>query len=116
MSNLFFLLESTTTGDATAGVNMLPMILIYAGFFAFLWFVLIRPQKKRQKETARMQSEIKIGDSILTTGGLYGTIVDVVNDLFIVEFGMNKGVRVPVTKSSVVSVKLPDLTVIASEE
>lgn len=58
-----------------------------------------------------MQNEIKIGDSVLTQGGLFGTVVDSVNDVLIVEFGLNKGIRVPVQRTAVASVTPPELTV-----
>ena len=48
-----------------------PLILIFAVFY----FMLIRPQQKKQKETEAMRSSIKKGDRVLTTGGLYGTVV-----------------------------------------
>ncbi len=115
MSNLFILLESGAADTATKGSSTMMMFLIYGGFIAFMWFVLIRPQRKKQKEVSRMQSEIQIGQSVLTSGGLYGKVVDTVNDILIVEFGMNKGVRVPVQRSTVMSVAEPDLTLEKTE-
>lgn len=107
MNNLIYLLEAGATG--ATGSSTLLMFVIYGGFIAFMYFVLIRPQRKKQKEISRMQSEIEIGQSILTSGGLYGKVVDIVNDILIVEFGTNKGVRVPVQREAVASVTEPDL-------
>jgi preprotein translocase subunit YajC len=42
--------------------------------FAFLYFVMVRPQKRRQLETQRMLNDLKVGDEIVTAGGLYGTV------------------------------------------
>jgi preprotein translocase subunit YajC len=114
MSNLFFLLAADPAAKAPGSSMM--MFLIYGGFIAFMWFVLIRPQRKKQKEISRMQNEIEIGQSVLTSGGLYGKVVDTVNDILIVEFGMNKGVRVPVQRSTVMSVAEPDLSIAKTEE
>ena len=48
------------------------LILIVA--FAFLWLVLVRPQKRRQVQQQRMISDLHVGDEVLTAGGVYGTI------------------------------------------
>lgn len=106
-------------GAATEGTGqnpLLPTILIYGALFAFMWFVLIRPQRKRQKEMQALQSSIEVGDSILLASGMYGKIVDTVNDVVIVELGMNKGVRVPVQRSGIVSKAEPDLTITKDSE
>ncbi|OON96674.1 MAG: preprotein translocase subunit YajC [Candidatus Epulonipiscium fishelsonii] len=89
-------------------------ILFTAGYmlflFAIMWFFLIRPQKKREQQTRDMQNSIKVGDSILTTSGIYGKVVDIINDLFIIEIGLNKGIRVPIKKIAIVGVEIPELT------
>ena len=48
------------------------LILIVA--FAFLWFVLVRPQRRRQVEQRKMLTELRVGDEVLTAGGIFGTI------------------------------------------
>lgn len=90
--------------------------VIWGGFIAFMWFFIIRPQRKKQKDLAKMQEEIGVGQSVLTAGGLYGKVVDTVNDILIVEFGINKGVRVPVQRSTVMSVAEPDLSLASKVE
>ncbi len=62
-----------------------------------------------------MQSSIETGDSVLTNGGMYGKVVDKVNDVYIVEFGTNKSVRVPVQKSAIASKSEPDMSVNKTE-
>ena len=42
--------------------------------FAFLYFVMVRPQKRRQLETQRMLNDLKVGDEIITAGGMYGEV------------------------------------------
>jgi preprotein translocase subunit YajC len=49
-------------------------IIMIVLFFAFFWFVIIRPQQKRQKQTREMQENLTKGDRIITIGGLHGTI------------------------------------------
>jgi preprotein translocase subunit YajC len=66
-------------------VSLLPMILI----FAAMYFLLIAPQRKKQKEHEKMLTTLKAGDEIVTTGGIYGTITNVKEDRFIVRVGDN---------------------------
>jgi preprotein translocase subunit YajC len=48
--------------------------------FGFLYFVMVRPQKRRQMETRRMLDNLKPGDQVVTAGGIYGTVTDLVDD------------------------------------
>jgi len=78
-------------------------ILIYVVIFGgYLWFVM-RNNKKKQQKLADMREGLKVGDNVCTTGGLIGKIVDVEETTFVIEFGTNKGVRIPVLKSEVVA-------------
>lgn len=117
MINFFTLLEVGATDAATTNTSggLMNVLFLYGIIFLFFWLLLIRPQRKKQKEVLRMQNEVKVGDPVLTTGGLYGTVVDTVNDVLIIEFGMNKSVRVPVQRSCVASVDAPDLTISKEE-
>lgn len=67
-------------------VQFLPMILIFVVF----WFVLIRPQRKKDKEAQQMLKNLKVGDRICTIGGIYGTIVRIKDDVLTVEVGEAK--------------------------
>ncbi|MEU5155947.1 preprotein translocase subunit YajC [Glycomyces sp. NPDC021274] len=51
-------------------------LIMIVGFIALMYFVMIRPQKKRQKEQQDMQSNVAPGARVMTIGGLYGTVVD----------------------------------------
>ena len=80
------------------------MILVvgYVIFFGvLLYFMMIRPQKKEQKRTAAMLAAMEVGDSVLTTSGFYGTIIDITEDTVIVEFGNNKNCRIPMKKAAI---------------
>jgi preprotein translocase subunit YajC len=68
------------------------LILIVA--FAFLWLVLVRPQKRRQVEQQRMISGLRVGDEVLTAGGIYGTIVRLDESEVAVEIAPGLEVRV----------------------
>ena len=99
----------TAAGGGAMGIGV--TVLYMAVFFGIMWFFIIRPQRKREKEIAEMQSAIKVGDYVLLNSGSYGKVVDIVNDLFIIEFGLNKGVRIPVKKIAVAGVQEPNLAV-----
>ena len=87
-------------------------IIIYFVFlFGIMWFIMVRPQRKREKAMMEMQAAIKVGDMVVTNTGMYGKVVDIVNDLFVIEFGLNKGIRIPVEKSSISGVREPNLSI-----
>ena len=64
-------------------VQFLPMILIFVIFY----FMLIRPQRKKDKEAQNMLKNLKVGDRICTIGGFYGTIVRIKDDVLTIECG-----------------------------
>ena len=91
-------------------------IIIYFVFlFGIMWFIMVRPQRKREKAMLEMQSSVKVGDMIVTNSGMYGKVVDIINNLFVVEFGLNKGIRIPIEKNSVTGVKEPNLSIVKEE-
>ena len=102
------LLDAATTEQGIGG--MLPLLAVYAIFFVILYFVLIRPQRKRQKETTNMQNAIVNGDWVLLNNGMYGKVVNVVNDNLMVEFGTNRSIIIPVRRDQVLAKEEPDLT------
>ena len=89
--------------------QMLTTLLVYGAFIAVLWFLLMRPQKKEQKRLQLMLSEMAVGDTVLTTSGFYGVIIDISDDDVIVEFGNNKNCRIPMQKSAITQVEKPNV-------
>ena len=91
----------------TAGTgSMIGVILMYVVIFGvFFYFVMYRPQKKEQKKMNTMLSSLEIGDSILTSSGFYGVVIDITDDTVIVEFGNNKNCRIPMQKSAISQVE-----------
>lgn len=87
------------------GGNWLFLIIVYGAIIGAFYFFAIRPQKKRQKAQDAMVSSIEVGDSILTTSGFYGVIIDITDDVVIVEFGSNKNCRIPMKKEAIVEVE-----------
>ncbi|GHU53927.1 hypothetical protein AGMMS49975_13350 [Clostridia bacterium] len=96
-----------TPAAETGGTPVLTIVLMYAAIIAGIYFFMLRPQKKAEKERKNLQDGIRPGDDIITTGGFYGRVTDIVEDTFVVEFGINKGVRVPVRKVDVIGIKEP---------
>lgn len=66
------------------------MIFMLVGMFALMYFMTIRPQKKRQKEEQEMRNAVDVGDEITTIGGICGRIVTVKEDKLIIETGSDK--------------------------
>ncbi len=77
--------QQTSPSGAQALVQFAPLVLM----FAAMYFLLIAPQRKKQKEHEKMMSSLKTGDEIITTGGIYGTITSVKDDRYIVRVGDN---------------------------
>lgn len=76
--------------------------------FAFMYFLMIRPQKKETQKKELMLSELAVGDTVLTTSGFYGTVIDIEDDMVIVEFGNNKNCRIPMQKAAISAVEKPE--------
>ena len=77
---------------ASGGGSGFFLLIILA--FAFLWLVLVRPQKKRQVAQQRMLDEIKVGDEVVTAGGIYGEVTEDAGEDVMVRIAPNLEVRV----------------------
>ncbi len=75
--------------DAGGLMSFLPLILM----FAVLYFIMIRPQMKRQKETKAMLAALTVGDEVLTVGGLFGKVTAIKDDVVTVEIATNTQVQ-----------------------
>lgn len=113
--NLLFLTDgAAAAGDAGAGTAAAPgmsivsMVIYLVIIGAVFYFLLIRPQKKQQKQMDALVNSLEIGDSVLTTAGFYGVVIDVMEEVIVVEFGNNKNCRIPMKKTAVVEVEKPE--------
>ncbi len=70
--------------------NLLVQILPIAAIVVIFYFLLIRPQRKKDKEVKRMLADLKPGDRITTIGGIYGTIASIRDDVLTIEVGNEK--------------------------
>ena len=97
VSNLSVLVAATDTATKSNPIlsQVLPLVLI----FAAMYFLLLRPQRKRQKETVKLQSSIAEGDEVIMNSGIYGFVSAVEDDLLWIEIA--EKVEVRVTKGSI---------------
>ncbi|MDR1369780.1 MAG: preprotein translocase subunit YajC [Dysgonamonadaceae bacterium] len=98
MSLLHILLqaEAPAQGGAMGGYSSLIMIVL---LFVVMYFLMIRPQQKKQKEVQKMRAALRVGDRVITSGGIYGKIKDINDTTFNIEITDN--VRIKVDKASV---------------
>ena len=97
------------TSEATANTqSIISMVLVYAAVIAVFYFLFMRPQNKEKKQRAQILSSLAIGDSVRTTGGFIGTVIDINDDMVIVEFGNNKNCRIPMHKKAIAEVEKPE--------
>ncbi len=88
-----------TEGTAAAGGNA-SMIFMLIAMFGIMYFVMIRPQKKRQKEEQEMRNAVEVGDEITTIGGICGKVVIVKEQHLIIETGADRN-RMQITRWAV---------------
>ena len=77
-------------------------IVVIVGIFYFMGG---RPQQKERKKQQEMLNSLAVGDTVLTTSGFYGVVIDLTDDTVIVEFGGNKNCRIPMQKSAIVQIE-----------
>ncbi|HUV37400.1 MAG TPA: preprotein translocase subunit YajC [Patescibacteria group bacterium] len=100
MLNLIFALSGSGTGQGGPSLltSFIPILLIFVIFY----FLLIRPQQKKQKQHQTMISAVKKGDKIVTNGGMYGTVADVKEHIIVLRIAEN--VKIELVKGSIATV------------
>ena len=89
--------------------NQITVIIAYVVFLiGIMYFMLIRPQKKEEEKKKNLMNSLAVGDSVLTTSGFYGVIIDMTADTVIVEFGNNKNCRIPMQKAAIIKNEKPN--------
>jgi preprotein translocase subunit YajC len=110
MSPLFsaveFLAQTPAPAPQQGGIPGV-MIIGYVLLFAAMYFFLIAPQRKKQKEHEKMLSALQTGDEVITTGGIFGVITNVKDDRFVVRIAENT--KVELGKGFVTSVLKRDV-------
>ncbi len=90
--------------EAAAGFSIIWILVTLVA----LYFMMIRPQQKENKRKNAMLAELAVGDTVLTTSGFYGMVIDITEDTVIMEFGNNKNCRIPMQKSAIAMVEKPE--------
>lgn len=90
--------------SAAAGFSIIWIVIMLVA----LYFMMIRPQQKEAKRKNAMLSELRVGDTVLTTSGFYGMVIDITDDTVIMEFGNNKNCRIPMQKAAIAMVEKPE--------
>ena len=83
------ILLQMASGSGTSG-NSYTMLIVMVAVFALMYFMMIRPQKKRQKEEQEMRSSVEIGDEIITIGGIVGKVVTIREEDIVIETGADR--------------------------
>lgn len=102
MTLLNVLLQAADGGAAPAGGLLggsTGMIVMMVLLFAIMYFFMIRPQQKKQKALQEARNAIKVGDKVVTAGGIHGKVKEVGETFFILEIA--DGIKIKVEKSSV---------------
>ena len=76
------------------------MWIMLALIFGVMWFFMIRPQKKQQKELQKFRDALKRGDKVVTIGGIYGTVVEIKDASVLIE--VDNGVKIRVSKQALI--------------
>jgi preprotein translocase subunit YajC len=99
VSDSLLILAQTAPAGAPGGGFNPSLILVYVFVFGAFWFLMIAPQKKKQKEHAKMLAALDTGDEIITVGGIYGEITNKKEDRYTLQIA--SGVKVEIGKSFV---------------
>ncbi len=83
------ILLQMASGSGTSG-NSYTMLIVMVAVFVLMYFMMIRPQKKRQKEEQEMRSSVEIGDEIITIGGIVGKVVTIREEDIVIETGADR--------------------------
>ena len=95
-----------STSSAAGGTGaLLSLVIPLAIFFLLMYFMIMRPQKKEQQRVKSMLAAMEVGDTVVTTSGFYGVLINITDEDVIVEFGNNRNCRIPMRKSAIAEVE-----------
>ena len=89
-------------GGSGGGPSQLPLLFVILATFAIFYFILIRPQQRKQKEVQKMIEALKKGDRVMTTGGIFGTVVGLKDNIVVLKIDENT--KIEIIKNAVASV------------
>jgi len=98
-----FLLAMAPPQDGQAGGGgMISTLIMFGAIFAIFYFMIIRPQQKRQKEHQKMLDALQKGDKVIMSGGIHGTIAGIEDKTVLIDVGNN--VKIKFERSAITSV------------
>jgi preprotein translocase subunit YajC len=95
--------------------NPLSSLILILPFFLIMYFLVIRPQSQRRKAQMQLQSELEVGDEVVTTAGIYGTVTEIDDDFGIITLEVAPGTEVRFSRAAVAQ-RLVDEDVDETEE
>ena len=90
MNSILLFAMGGTSSTSTSSSSPIGMIVMMVALFGLMYFMMIRPQKQKQKEEQQMRDNIQIGDEITTIGGIMGRVITVKDDSLIIETGADR--------------------------
>ncbi|MCD7818342.1 MAG: preprotein translocase subunit YajC [Lachnospiraceae bacterium] len=93
----------TETTESGSGLMVLVIYIVIIG--VAMYFFAVRPQRKEQKRMQALIDSVEVGDTVVTTSGFYGVVIDITDEDCIVEFGSNKNCRIPMRKAAIAEVE-----------
>jgi len=97
--NLLSIFLQAPTAPEPSGMGQYSTILMIVAMIAIMYFLMIRPQQKKQKEVQKARNAMKNGDKVITAGGIHGRIKEISDTSILIEVA--DGIRIRVEKSSV---------------
>jgi len=100
--NLIFMQCAPGTGQTGGGMESLMSLLPFVLIIVVFYFLILRPQQKRQKERQKLLDSIKKGDRVITAGGIHGTVEGIEDKVLLVKIA--ESVKVKVERSSITTI------------
>lgn len=95
MNLLFVFLQAGGGGD----YSFLTFLIMMVAIFAIMYFFMIRPQNKKQKEIANFRKNLEVGQEVITAGGIYGKIKEIEDNTVVLEIA--SGVKIKIDRNSI---------------
>ena len=86
----FMFLAAAPAADSMGMGSTLGLMLPMVGVFVLMYFLMIRPQKKKEKQATEMRNSIEVGDGVTTIGGIVGRVASIKEDVFVLETGTDR--------------------------
>lgn len=99
MNLLFVFLQAGGGGDYSFLIMDYSFLIMMVAIFAIMYFFMIRPQNKKQKEIANFRKNLEVGQEVITAGGIYGKIKEIEDNTVVLEIA--SGVKIKIDRNSI---------------